>query len=90
MISYDTPHPPPKLETNDKKTIITKLKQASKNLALIKINATKHIEVEAHIRKLCSIHNLLHKEDTCQASIPLVSICFWNISSSSGESKLLY
>ena len=36
MLSYDIPHLPPKLKTNDKKTIINELKQASKNLTLIK------------------------------------------------------
>ena len=36
MLSYETPHLPPKLKTNDKKTIINELKQALKNLTLIK------------------------------------------------------
>ena len=36
MLSYDASHPPPKLETNDKKIIINKLKQTLKNIALIK------------------------------------------------------
>ena len=36
ILSYDIPHPPSKLETNYKKNIINKLKQTSKNFALIK------------------------------------------------------
>ena len=49
MLSYDTPHPPPKLEINDKKTIINKLKQTSKNLTLIK-------KIQQNIAKNISKH----------------------------------
>ena len=42
MLSYDTPNPPPKLDTDDKKIINNKLKLASKNLTTIKRNASKY------------------------------------------------
>ena len=42
LLSYDTPNPPPKLDTDDKEIINNKLKEASKKLTLIKRNASKH------------------------------------------------
>ena len=50
ILSYDIPHPPSKLETSYKKHIINKLKQASKNLALIKKTATKLCHEHLHVR----------------------------------------
>ena len=42
LLAYDTPNPPSKLDTDDKEIINNKLKEASKNLTLIKRNTSRY------------------------------------------------